>query len=166
MKGTVVKKQAGFTLIELLVYIAILVSAVVIIGIFTVDITSAGRSEEGNRNTQQNARFAIERLQFETRWANDVSQTNTNEVTLQTAGGQVRFYIASGDAGQDALFIERDGIGQQLTSDSVEVTTFDVPIIETGTSLPSVDVSLVVEDNAIGSNAQTSIDTVISVREH
>ncbi|MFC1721370.1 PilW family protein [Patescibacteria group bacterium] len=160
-------KQKGFSLIELLIYIAILISAVTIVAVFTVDIIKANRAEQGNRDTQQNARFIIERLQYETRWANDIATPyQTDEMILETSSGNVRFYLNTGDNGQTAMFIERDGSSQQLTSSQVEVSQFELQTIDPANGPPSVRVELTVDDTALDNVSSTDIDTIISVREN
>lgn len=160
------KKQQGFTLIELLVYIAILISAVTVVAIFSVDIIKVNRAEQGNRDTQQNARLVIERLQYEIRWANTVvSPFQSNEITIATSAGPVRFYLAPGGQGQTAMFISRNGFSTQFTSDTVAVTNFNLETIDPPDAPPSVRVNLTIGSNSGGSNASTSISTIITVRQ-
>lgn len=159
-------RQKGFTLIELLVYIAILISAVTITSVFTVDIIKVNRSEQGNRDTQQNTRLVIERLQYQIRWANSVDTPfQTDEITLQTPDGEVRFYLGAGDNGQTAMFVERGGFSRQLTTDSVQVSDFTLVTIDPANAPPSVQVDLEIEEYGTG-NAATDISAIITVREN
>ena len=139
--------------------------AVTIVSIFTVDIIKSNRAEQGNRDTQQNARFVIERLQYEIRWANDIATPyQTDELTLETSSGTVRFYLGTGDKGQTAMFIERNGFSQQLTSSQVSVSQFELQTVAPADSPPSVQINLQVADTTAGSYASTDISTIISVR--
>ncbi|GEM_PF-3542705 len=170
MKGNVdhkmkkITKQSGFSLIELLVYIAILISAVTVVAVFTVDIIKSNRAEQGNRETQQNARFIMERLQYEIRWANTVEPPfQANEITLQTPSGSVRFYLAPVGSGQ-GMFLERNGFSTQITTDDVNVSQFELETLDPDDSPPSVGVDLEVESQG-DSNASTDISTIITVRK-
>lgn len=172
MKETVVlsmkknKRQSGFSLIELLIYIAILISAVTIIAVFTIDIVKVNRAEQGNRATQQNTRLAIERMQYEIRWANSVDTPfQTDEITLQTPNGEVRFYLGTGDAGQQAMFVERDGFSQQLTTDDVEVVNFALETMNPVDAPPSVKINLTI-DGLGNIGGSTEIGTIVTVRKN
>jgi len=151
----------------LLIYIAILISAVTIIAIFTVDIITVNRSEQGNRATQQNTRLVIERLQYEIRWANSVDTPfQSDEITLQTPNGEVRFYLGAGDEGETAMFVERGGFARQLTSDGVEVTDFVLTTVDPADAPPSVKIDLEISDATADSSAATDISTIVTVRKN
>ena len=160
-------RQSGFSLIELLIYIAILISAVTIIAVFTVDIITVNRSEQGNRATQQNTRLVIERLQYEIRWANSVDTPfQSDEITLQTPNGEVRFYLDTGDEGQAAMFVERGGFSRQLTGDDVEVTNFSLTTVDPTNSPPSIDIDLEITDITGEGNISSDISTIVTVRKN
>lgn len=157
----------GFTLIELLVYISILIVAVTVVTSFAMDVMENNRSAQGNRDTQQNARLVMERLQFTGRWANNVvAPYQAHEITFQTFEGDVRFYLAPGQGGQTALFVDRNGQGQQLTSDSVAVTDFNIAVLDPGSKPVSFTVHIGVQSVKLEPSASSDLDSIITLRKH
>lgn len=167
MKKPTIQKfsSRGFTLMELLVYISILIVAVTIVTTFSLDIMKSNRNEQGNRDTQQNARLIMERLQYTGRWANSVvGPYQPHEITFQTFEGDVRFYLDAGSQGQTALFVYRNGQSLQLTSDQVAVTAFDIAVLDSGMAPVSFTVRLVVESRDIQPVVRTELNSIISLR--
>ncbi len=159
--------QRGFTLVELLVYISILIVAMTVVSSFALDIMKNNRSAQGNRDTQQNARLIMERLQFTGRWANSVGTPyQAHEITFQTFEGDVRFYLAAGQGGQTAMFVHRNGQSQQLTSDMVAVSAFDISVMDPVAGPVSFTVNIVVESVNIDPPASSELDSIITLRRH
>lgn len=161
------KIQSGFSLIELIIYVAIFATAMTIVASFTVDIASSETQSQGDRSTQQNARFVIERIQFETRWANSVVVGSGNdELILQTSSGQVRFHLSNGGEGQTALFIDRGASDLQLTDDSVEILDFSLSELDPANAPPSIEMSLSIGTIDTDDGIKTDINTIITSRKN
>jgi prepilin-type N-terminal cleavage/methylation domain-containing protein len=161
------KNNKGFTLIELLVYIGIIGIALTVIMTLTVSIIEVKQKSDISRETQENARFMIQRMTNVFRWANSISSFGTNDITLDTSEGPVRFYL--GGPSSDQLYIDRDGNTYELTTENVKVSQLIFTQLEPPNAPESVRIDLKVENRAPVDKGEykgeTNLITAVTLRE-
>lgn len=156
--------EGGFSLAELLVTVAILGLVLTIATTFLIDLIRTKAKTEMTREVQENARYVVQRITREARWANEIVSAAPSDVTFGTASGNVRFFLAAGGAGNQAVFIEHDGSTTQLTDDKITVSNLNF----TTTTLPSVEIEITTEDNMgateVEYQAETTLRSAASLR--
>ena len=119
--------KSGLTLIEMLIYIAILSLIAVVFVSFILDIAGSSQKARIKKDAQQEARFAIERIQRSLREANGV---NTGNSTFDVHPGVLS--LSMDDVARDPTVFdvsggvlqitEGAGAAQALTSDRYDVS--------------------------------------------
>jgi len=162
-----VKSQKGFTLIELLVYVGLIGIALTIVTALTINIIAVKQKSEITRETQENARFVIQRMTHQIRWANSISSISSDEIILDTNEGSVRFYL--GGTGTDQMFIDKDGNTYELTTGGVKITGFSLTQMQPANAPPSVQIDLTLENRLSTDKGEytgkTNLITSASIRE-
>lgn len=161
------KNNKGFTLMELLVYIGIVGLALTVIMTLTVNIISVKQKSDVSRETQENARFIIQRMTNEIRWANDIASFSSNDITLDTNEGPVRFYLDGSSS--DQLYIDRDGNTYELTTENIKVSSLNFTRMQPPDAPSSIRIDLRVENRIAVEKGEykgeTSLITAVSLRE-
>lgn len=166
-----IKKQQGLSLVELM--IALVLGLVLSAGVFQVFTNSSQtyRLSDSLSNMQENLRFALGRLQYETRMAgyrgcmigqpfNNLKPGGTNYLTYVYGGQPVAGWEADGtDIGETYSNVDFDPTNTSLTVDGVADSPISGNVI-----LPGSDVFLVnnatIANVALNGNPSSNANTI------
>lgn len=163
----------GFTLLEVMVYVSLMVIIGGILIAFTVSLITASLRARQVITTLDTARSALATVQRETTLATSVytpttvtgsatgqlSLLTTNDPMSGDPDGYIDFYVDSG-----RLYVKREGSpAAQLTTDTVDVESFTVTVLDPTPPAAAVRVSLTAAFRSLRpDDRQTSRVTLVS----
>lgn len=143
--------KKAFTLIEVLVYIAILAIIVSVVFSSFLWIGRSGTKTKAMREVLNNASLSMEKMTYEIREAKSVYSPTTDSVQLSL---ETTKYLPTGEeityidfylCGTRLCFKKESYDTIALTSDKVEVKEINFAQIATTSTIPSVQISLVID---------------------
>ncbi len=164
-------RQSGLTLVSLLIASSILVVLATYVAMILFDVANFDLRSQSDQYVTNNSRFIISRLKYDIHRAQSVSQpevgTPGSTLILEYSDGSSVSYSISGTG------LERtDSLGSvPVSSNMVEVSSFDVSLIDDETTLadlPAVNIDM----NIVwlgqlreGQKQDQDINTTISLRK-
>jgi Tfp pilus assembly protein PilW len=144
--------EQGVTMVELLV--ATVLMAIVLVGVVNVFISGgrAGADANARLGAQQNARLALDRLEFEGRCATTATLVSSGAgiafsipAWCSHATGNVSWCVASGVLTRHAT-ADCTGAGQPFVASITSATPFSLPTPASG-SLPALAINLTADNS-------------------
>lgn len=156
MKGLLpqnkIRLETGLTLLETVVYVALVSMIVLVFVSFALDVVGTAQKARVQQEVQQNARFAIERINHEVRSASNLNVGSstfdshpgvlslatddvlTNPIVFDVSGGVLRISEAGGAA-------------QDLTSDKMTVSNLVFKNLSASGKTTNIKVGLTLQYN-------------------
>lgn len=150
------KRQTGFTIIELIIYIGVIGLVLTAVTVFGVDLIKSKNKTELLRETQENARYIMSRLSYDIRWSNRIIGLEEGEIIIETNEGEIKYYLDQGALLNQAVFVEKNGLISQLTSDAVNIDSLQ--FTKTTGSCEAVSVEIEVTGYPVSSRAENNVN--------
>lgn len=169
------KNYAGFSLVEVLISIAIFSMILLVVLSFFLSINASNSKTKADREAQENAKMALEKMTYEIRSAKSIytPTTTSNQLSLETARylptGEISTFIDFFLCGSAICLKTESQDPIILTSSSVQVTSLEFTRLLNGT-IPSVRIDLTVNyvnpSNSLNSSAVVNLTSTASLRNY
>lgn len=147
------KNNKGFTLIEILVYISLVSIFLTGAVFFNLDILHSREKTQSQQNVSENARFALERISFEIRNADDIISISPTTITLaNTLSGNTTISLQN-----EAVHLISGTTDDDLTNNQVKITNLEFLNLSNGNS-KNIQTLLTIKNKEIEENYQTSVE--------
>lgn len=147
------KSKKGFTLIELIIYIALVSFFLIKATDFTLNIIYGREKTQRQQNVSENGRYALGRIAFEIRNADDILSVSANSLSLANSqDGDITI-----DLDLEQVRAVRNSETTYFTNNQVNVSSLTFADLSSSGS-KNVYVELAVSDNEIQQTYETTAE--------